>query len=71
MKTQESLLCSQETLTLDDTNLDLSNLGLEEVFMAKNEPKIEEEDDVLHPKKRPPPPPPPPIFPPPPFIPKY
>ena len=56
---------------IDDTNLDLSNLGLEEAFMANNEPKVEEEDDVLHPKKRPPPPPPPPIFPPPPFIPKY
>ena len=54
---------------IDDTNLNLSNLGLEEVFMANNEPKVEEEDDVLRPKK--PSPPPPPIFPPPPFIPEY
>ena len=50
-------------LAIDDTELDLSDLSLEEVFMI--EPKVEE-DDVLCPKQ---PPPPPPIFPPPPFIP--
>ena len=50
---------------IDDTDLDLSDLGLEEVFLADNQPKVEE-DDVLRPKQ---PPPPPLIFPPPPFIP--
>ena len=50
---------------IDTINLDLSDLGLEEVFMTDDQPTIEE-DDVLHPK---PPPPPPPIFPPPPFVP--
>ena len=54
---------------IEDSDLDLSDLGLEEVFMANNEPKVEEEDDVLRPKN--PPSPPPPIFPPPPFIPEY
>ena len=54
---------------IDDTDLDLSDLGLEEVFMTNIERKVEEEDDVLHLKK--PPPPPPPIFPPPPFVPEY
>ena len=54
---------------IEDSDLDLSDLGLEEVFMTNNEPKVEEEDDVLHPKN--PPPPPPPIFSPPPFIPEY
>ena len=52
---------------IDDTDLDLSDLGLEEVFMTNTESKVEEEDDVLRPKK--PPSPPPPIFPLPPFIP--
>ena len=52
-------------LVIDVTDLDLSNLGLEEVLMANNQPTVEE-DDVLHPK---PPSPPPPIFPPPPFVP--
>ena len=52
---------------IEDTDLDLSDLGLEEVLMANDEPKVEE-DDVLCPKK---PPSPPPIFPPPPFIPEY
>ena len=33
---------------VDVTNLDLSNLGLEKVFMANNQPTIEE-DDVLRP----------------------
>ena len=56
-------------LIIDDSDLDLSDLGLEEVFMTNIEPKVEEEDDVLHLKK--PPPPPPPIFPPPPFVPEY
>jgi len=51
---------------IDDTDLDLSDLGLEEVFMTNTEPKVEEEDDVLRPKK--PPSPPPPILPPPPFV---
>ena len=50
---------------IEDSDLDLSDLGLEEVFITNNEPKEEEEDDVLRP------PPPPPIFPPPPFIPEY
>ena len=50
---------------IDDTDLDLSDLGLEEVFLVDNQPKVEE-DDVLCPKQ---PPPPPPVFPPPPFIP--
>ena len=56
---------------IDDTDLNLSDLGLEEVFMANNEPKVEEEedDDVLRPKQ--PPPPPPPIFSPSPFILEY
>ena len=36
---------------IDDTNLDLSDLGLEEVFMTNTESKVEEEDDVLRPKK--------------------
>ena len=54
---------------IDDTDLDLFDLGLEEVFMTNTESKVEEEDDVLRPKK--PPPPPPPIFPPPPFVPEY
>ena len=49
---------------IEDSELDLSDLGLEEVFMTNNEPKEEEEDDVLRP------PPPPPVFPPPPFIPE-
>ena len=41
-----------------DSDLDLSDLGLEEVFMTNNEPKVEEEDDVLCPKKPLPLPPP-------------
>ena len=49
---------------IDIIDLDLSDLGLEEVFMADSQPTVEE-DDVLRSK---PPPPPPPIFPPPPFI---
>ena len=49
-------------LIIEDSDLDLSDLGLEEVFMTNNEPKVEEEDDVLRPKN--PPSPPPPIFPP-------
>ena len=53
---------------IEDSDLDLSDLGLEKVFTANNEPKVEEEDDVLRPKN--PPSPPPPIFPPPPFIPE-
>ena len=56
-------------LVIEDSDLELSILGPEEVFMANNEPKVEEEDDVLCPKK--PPSPPPPIFPPPPFILEY
>ena len=51
---------------IGNLDLDLSDLGLEEVFMTNTESKVEE-GDVLHPKQ-PPPPPPPPIFPPPPFI---
>ena len=54
---------------IEDSNLDLSDLGLEEVFMVNNEPKVEEKDDVLLPKN--PPSPPPPIFPSPPFIREY
>ena len=54
---------------IEDYDLDLSDLGLEEVFMTTNEPKVEEEEDVLRPKN--PPSPPPPIFSPPPFIPDY
>ena len=54
---------------IEDSDLDLSDLGLEEVFMKNNEPKVEEEDDVLRPEN--PPSPPPPIFSPPPFIPDY
>ena len=54
---------------IDDTDLDLFDLGIEEVFMTNTEPKVEEEDDVLRPKK--PPSPPPPIFPPPTFVPEY
>ena len=49
-------------LVIDVIDLDLSNLGLEEVFITDNQPTIEE-DDVLCPK------PPPPIFPSPPFVP--
>ncbi|KAL4599363.1 hypothetical protein ACB092_11G121300 [Castanea dentata] len=51
---------------IDDTDLDLSDLELDEVFMTDS--KVEEEEDVFHPKQ---PPPPPLIFPPPPFIPDY
>ena len=54
---------------IKDSDLDLSDPGLEEVFMTNNEPKVEEKDDVLRPKN--PPSPPPPIFSPPPFIPDY
>ena len=54
---------------IDDMDLDLSDLGLEEVFMTNTDPKVEEEDDVFRPKK--PPSPPPPIFPPPPLVPEY
>ena len=54
---------------IEDFDLDLSDLGLEEVFMTNNEPKVEEEDDVFRPEK--PPSSPPPIFPPPPIIPDY
>ena len=54
---------------IEDFDPDLSDLGLEEVFMTNNEPKVKEEDDVLRPKN--PPSPPPPIFPPPPFIQDY
>ncbi|KAK4583122.1 hypothetical protein RGQ29_026064 [Quercus rubra] len=54
---------------IKDSDLDLSDLGLEEVFMTNNEPKVEEEDDVLRPEN--PPSPPPPIFPLPPLIPDY
>ena len=54
---------------IEDSNLDLSNLGLKEVFMTNNEPKVEEEDDVLRPEN--PPSPPPPICPLPPLIPDY
>ena len=54
---------------IEDSDLDLSDLGLEEVFMTNNEPKVEEKDDVLRPEN--PPSLPPPIFPPPPFIPDY
>ena len=54
---------------IEDSDLYLSDLGLEEVFMTNNEPKVEEEDDVLRPENSPSPPPP--IFPPPPFIPDY
>ena len=47
-----------------DTDLDLSNLGLDSIFMYQqdDQPTVEE-DDVLHP------PPPPPIFPLPTFVP--
>ena len=41
---------------IEDTDLDLSDLGLKEVFMADTELKVEE-DDVLHLKQPPPPPP--------------
>ena len=54
---------------IDDMDLDLSDLGLEEVFMTNTDPKVEEEDDVFRPKK--PPSPPPPIFPPLPLVPEY
>ena len=54
---------------IEDSDLDLSDLGLEEVFMTNNEPKVEEKDDVLRPKN--PPSPPRTIFPPPPFFPDY
>ena len=47
---------------IEDLELDLSDLGLEEIFMENTELKVEEEDDILHPKKPPPPPP---------FIPEY
>ena len=49
---------------ITDTNLNLSDLGLEGIFMYQqdDQPTVEE-DDVLHP------PPPPLIFPPPPFVP--
>ena len=50
---------------IDTIDLDLSDLGLDEVFMTDDQPTVEEYD-VLCPK---PPPPPPPIFPPPPFVP--
>ena len=41
---------------IDDSDIDFSDLGLEEVFMTNNEPKVEEGDDVLCPKNSPPPP---------------
>ena len=41
---------------IEDSDLDLSDLGLEEVFMTNIEPKVEEVD-VLCPKQPPPPPP--------------
>ena len=49
-------------LIIDDTDLDLSDLGLEEVFMTNTESKVEEVDDVLRPKKPTPPRP---------FVPEY
>ena len=52
---------------VEDTDLDLSDLGLEEVFMTNIDPK-EEEEDVLRPRR---PPSPPSIFSPPPFVPEY
>ena len=54
-------------LVIDATDLDLSDLGLEEVLMhqTNDQPTIEK-DDVLRPK---PPLSSPPIFPPPPFVP--
>lgn len=56
-------------LVIDAIDLDLSNLGLEEVFMIDDQPTIEE-NDVLYLKPPPPPsPPPPPIFPPPSLVP--
>ena len=36
-------------IVINDTDLNLSGLGLEEVFMADNQQKVEE-DDVLRPK---------------------
>ena len=42
---------------IEDLELDLSDLGLEEIFMENTELKVEEEDDILHPKNPPPPPP--------------
>ena len=51
-------------LVIDAINLDLSDLGLEEVFLIDDQPTVEE-DDVLCLKL---PPPPLPIFPPPSFI---
>ncbi|XP_030930744.1 uncharacterized membrane protein YHL071W-like [Quercus lobata] len=51
---------------IEDSDLDLSDLGLEEIFMT--DPKEEEEDDVLCPQR---PPSPPPIFSPPPFVPDH
>ena len=36
-------------LVIDDTDLDLFDLGLEEVFLVDNQPKVDE-DDVLCPK---------------------
>ena len=52
---------------IEDTDLDLFDLGLEEVFMTNTDPK-EEEEDVLHPRR---PPSLPPIFSPPPFVLEY
>ena len=51
---------------IEDSDLDLSDLGLEEIFMT--DPKEEEEDDVLRPQR---PPSPPPIFSPPPVVPDH
>ena len=51
---------------IEDSDLDLSGLGLEEIFMT--DPKEEEEDDALRPQR---PPSPPPIFSPPPFVPDH
>ena len=51
---------------VEDTDLDLFDLGLEEVFMTNTDPK-EEEEDVLCPRR---PPSSPPIFSPPPFVPE-
>ena len=52
---------------IDATDLDLSDLSLERVFMIDDQPTVKE-DDVLCPKL---PPLPPPIFPPPPFVPDH
>ena len=51
---------------VEDIDLDLSDLGLEEVFMT--DPKEKEEDDVLRPQR---PPSPPPIFSPLSFVPDH